>query len=41
MPHGRVHRYENAGHYVLEDARDELRSLIVSFVSGASMATAS
>lgn len=35
MPHARVHRYEGAGHYVLEDARDEIRSLVESFVSGA------
>ena len=35
MPHARVHRYEGAGHYVLEDAREEILSLVESFVSGA------
>lgn len=35
MPHARVHRYEEAGHYLLEDARDEVRSLVESFASDA------
>lgn len=37
MPHARVHRYEGAGHYVLEDARDDVRSLVEAFVSEASL----
>ena len=35
MPHARTHRYEAAGHYVLEDARDDVRSLVESFVAEA------
>jgi pimeloyl-ACP methyl ester carboxylesterase len=38
MPHARVHRYAEAGHYVLEDARDEVRSLVEGFVAETSMA---
>jgi pimeloyl-ACP methyl ester carboxylesterase len=35
MPHARTRRYETAGHYVLEDARDDVRSLVESFVAEA------
>lgn len=38
MPHAQSHRYPGAGHYLLEDARDEVRSLVSSFVSEASTA---
>ncbi len=41
MPHARVHRYEGAGHYVLEDARDDVRSLVEAFVSEASLTESS
>ena len=37
MPHAQVHRYEGAGHYVLEDARDDVRSIVEAFVSEASL----
>jgi haloalkane dehalogenase len=30
-PHAEVHRFRNAGHYVLEDAKDEIPELIESF----------
>ena len=35
MPHAVTHRYESAGHYVMEDARDEVRSVVEAFVSEA------
>ena len=38
MPHAQSHRYQGAGHYLLEDARDEVCSLVSSFVSEASTA---
>ena len=40
MPHARTHRYGNAGHYVLEDARDEVCSLVEAFVSEAPLSEA-
>ena len=33
LPHARVHRYPDAGHYILEDAMDEVVPLIVSFIA--------
>jgi haloalkane dehalogenase len=33
MPHAVTHRYDSAGHYVLEDARDEVCSVVDAFVS--------
>jgi len=33
MPHAEVHRFEDCGHYILEDAADELVPLIQQFVS--------
>ncbi len=41
LPNARVHRFDEAGHYVLEDARDEVRSLIEAFVSESPTAEAS
>lgn len=41
MPHAQTHRYEAAGHYVLEDARDDVRALVESFVSEAPVAESS
>ena len=32
FPHSEVHRFENAGHYVLEDASDELIGAIIRFL---------
>ena len=32
LPHATVHRFENAGHYVLEDAKDEINPLIRRFL---------
>ena len=37
MPHARTHTYERAGHYVLEDARDEVRSQVEAFMAEAPM----
>lgn len=34
LPQARVHRLADAGHYVLDDARDEAVPLITSFLSG-------
>jgi haloalkane dehalogenase len=36
MPHAKVHRYEDCGHYVLEDAADDIVPLIQRFLSGQS-----
>ena len=33
IPHASVHRIENAGHYVLEEARDEVIDQIGSFLN--------
>lgn len=33
FPHAEVHRFDNAGHYVLEDATDEIVSLIQTFLT--------
>ncbi len=33
FPHAVVHRYEDAGHYVLEDAEDDLRQRIHAFLT--------
>ena len=33
MPHARVHRFEGAGHYVLEDAFDEILPLVEDFLA--------
>jgi haloalkane dehalogenase len=41
MPHARTHRYEAAGHYVLEDARDEVCTLVESFMAEAPVAESS
>jgi len=35
MPHAQTHRYEQSGHYVLEDARDEILARVEAFVSEA------
>jgi len=35
MPNARPHRYDEAGHYVMEDARDEVIALVGSFVDEA------
>jgi pimeloyl-ACP methyl ester carboxylesterase len=32
LPHAEVHRFHDAGHYVLEDAGDEIESLVSKFV---------
>jgi haloalkane dehalogenase len=32
LPHARVHRFEDCGHYILEDAREEVGQLIVDFL---------
>jgi haloalkane dehalogenase len=32
LPHAEVHRFEDAGHYVLEDAKDEIVALVRRFV---------
>lgn len=41
MPHATAHRFPSAGHYVLEDARDEVVDLIKAFVSQAPRSDAS
>ncbi len=41
LPQAQVYRYGDAGHYVLEDARDEVRSLVEAFVSEAPAAESS
>ena len=33
MPHAVAHRFDQAGHYILEDAREEVISLVEAFVS--------
>lgn len=33
MPHAEVHRFEDCGHYVLEDAQEEIGELIVDFLA--------
>ncbi len=33
MPHAKSHRFEGAGHYVLEDAFDELLPLVEDFLA--------
>ena len=33
MPHAEIHRFEQAGHFVLEDAFDEIRPLIEDFLT--------
>jgi cis-3-alkyl-4-acyloxetan-2-one decarboxylase len=33
MPHAEVHRFEDCGHYILEDASDEVASLVERFVT--------
>ena len=38
MPHARTHTYERAGHYILEDARDDVLALVQTFVAEAPMA---
>ncbi|HBE00508.1 MAG TPA: alpha/beta hydrolase, partial [Gemmatimonadetes bacterium] len=38
MPHARTHTYERAGHYILEDARDDVLALVQAFVAEAPMA---
>jgi len=35
MPHAEAHRFSHAGHYVLEDAREEICALVSSFVETA------
>jgi len=39
FPHAEIHRYDDAGHYVLEDAADRLIPTIREFVSRASVAS--
>lgn len=34
FPEAQVHRFDDCGHYILEDARDEVVPLIAQFVSG-------
>lgn len=38
MPNAQVHRFADAGHYILEDAREEVCSLVKRFVSATSSA---
>jgi haloalkane dehalogenase len=33
LPQAQVHRFEDAGHYVLEDAQEEIGKLIVDFLA--------
>lgn len=33
MPHAEVHRFEDCGHYVLEDAQEEIGELVVDFLA--------
>jgi pimeloyl-ACP methyl ester carboxylesterase len=33
LPHAKVHRFDDAGHYVLEDAGDEIEALVRKFLS--------
>jgi len=33
FPHAQVHRFEDCGHYVLEDARQEIGQLVVDFLA--------
>lgn len=33
FPHARVHRFEDCGHYILEDAREEAGQLIIDFLA--------
>lgn len=33
LPHAQVHRFADAGHYVLEDAGDEIEALVVDFLA--------
>ena len=40
FPEARVHRFEDAGHYVLEDAADEIVGLVEAFLAEASGAEA-
>lgn len=35
LPHAEVHRFHDAGHYVLEDAGDEIEALVVKFLARA------
>ena len=34
FPEAQVHRFEEAGHYVLEDAAEEIIPLVRSFLTG-------
>ena len=40
MPHAEVHRFEDAGHYVLEDAGEEILSLVNGFLAAHPLAAA-
>lgn len=33
LPHAQVHRFEDCGHYILEDAQEEIGKLIVDFLA--------
>ncbi|MEP7279697.1 MAG: alpha/beta fold hydrolase [Bacteroidota bacterium] len=33
LPHAKVHRFEDCGHYVLEDAQEEIGKLVVDFLT--------
>lgn len=33
LPHAKVHRFEDCGHYVLEDAQEEIGKLVVDFLA--------
>ncbi len=33
FPHAQVHRFENCGHYILEDAQEEVGELIIDFLN--------
>jgi haloalkane dehalogenase len=32
MPHAEVHRFADAGHYIFEDANDDIMPLVQSFL---------
>lgn len=33
LPHAQVHRFEDCGHYILEDAREEVGQLVIDFLA--------
>lgn len=34
MPHARIHRFEDCGHYILEDAADQVVPMVRDFIAG-------